>query len=70
MPADEEGVSKHEEEGAMESSNVSALLFAKNLDKVAVFYAKALGMTRTVSDEYHWALKGHGAPPTTSQTAP
>lgn len=54
----------------MESSNVSALLFAKNLDKVAVFYAKALGMTRTVSDEYHWALKGHGAPPTTSQTAP
>ena len=44
----------------MESSNVSAVLFAKDLKKVAAFYTQALGMTCGFSDEYHWALKGCG----------
>jgi predicted enzyme related to lactoylglutathione lyase len=44
----------------MGSSNVSAVLFAKDLKKVAEFYTQALGMTCGFSDEYHWALKGCG----------
>lgn len=44
----------------MESSNVSAVLFAKDLKKVAEFYTQALGMTHGFSDEHHWALKGYG----------
>ncbi|HTJ19490.1 MAG TPA: VOC family protein [Steroidobacteraceae bacterium] len=44
----------------MESSNVSAVLFAKNLRRVAAFYSQALGMTCTASDEHHWALDGYG----------
>jgi predicted enzyme related to lactoylglutathione lyase len=44
----------------MESSNVSAVLFAKDLKRVAAFYSQALGMTCSVSDEHHWALQGYG----------
>jgi predicted enzyme related to lactoylglutathione lyase len=44
----------------MESSNVSAVLFAKDLKRVAAFYVRALGMTCTTTDEYHWALNGYG----------
>lgn len=44
----------------MESSNVSAVLFAKDLQRVAAFYSQALGMACTASDEYHWALDGYG----------
>lgn len=44
----------------MESSNVSAVLFAKELDRTAAFYTTALGMMCTLSDEHHWALNGHG----------
>jgi len=39
---------------------VSAVLFAKDLTKVAAFYTQALGMTCAFSDEDHWALKGCG----------
>lgn len=44
----------------MESSNVSAVLFAKDLKRVAAFYSHALGMTCSASDEHHWALDGYG----------
>ena len=44
----------------MESSTVSAVLFAKNMKRVAAFYAQALGLTCTASDEHHSALNGYG----------
>ena len=44
----------------MKSSNVSAVLFVKDLQKVAAFYAGAIGMQRTLGDEYHSVLNCHG----------
>lgn len=44
----------------MESSSVSAVLFAKDLKRVAAFYSQALGMIRSAGDEHHWALDGYG----------
>ncbi|HMN46072.1 MAG TPA: VOC family protein [Povalibacter sp.] len=44
----------------MESSNVSAVLFAKDLKRVAAFYSQALGLACSASDEHHWVLDGHG----------
>ena len=37
----------------MESPSVSAVLFVQDLQKVADFYAKALGFTRVYADEHH-----------------
>jgi predicted enzyme related to lactoylglutathione lyase len=45
---------------AMEASSASAVLFAKDLKKVAAFYCQALGMICSASDEQHWALDGYG----------
>jgi predicted enzyme related to lactoylglutathione lyase len=39
---------------------VSAVLFAKDLRRTTDFYAKALCMTCTASDEYHSRLDCHG----------
>lgn len=44
----------------MEPSKVSAVLFAKDLRKVADFYERALGMARTHSDGEHAVLDCHG----------
>jgi hypothetical protein len=44
----------------MEPSKVSAVLFAKNLRRVADFYERALGMTCTHSDGAHAVLDCHG----------
>lgn len=44
----------------MNPSNVSAVLFAKDLPKVAAFYSAALGMTVLASDEHHWRLDCNG----------
>jgi predicted enzyme related to lactoylglutathione lyase len=44
----------------VETSNVSAVLFAKNLKSVAAFYQEALGMKVTSSDEYHSVLDCRG----------
>lgn len=44
----------------METASVSAVLFAKDLKKVAAFYAQALGMTCTRSDEQHVMLNCRG----------
>jgi predicted enzyme related to lactoylglutathione lyase len=44
----------------MESSSVSAVVFAKDLKRVAAFYSQALGMTCSARDEHHWALDGYG----------
>jgi predicted enzyme related to lactoylglutathione lyase len=44
----------------MESSKVSAVLFAKNLQRVATFYSMALGMKCASSDEYHSVLHCRG----------
>ena len=44
----------------MESSKVSAVLFAKNLQRVATFYSMALGMKCNSSDEYHSVLHCRG----------
>ena len=41
----------------MKTAKVSAVLFVKDLQRVAAFYRDALGMTRTAGDEYHWALE-------------
>ena len=40
----------------MQTSNVSAVLFVKDLPRVAAFYSKALGMKVTASDEHHSAF--------------
>ena len=40
----------------MQVSEVNAVLFVKDLQRVAVFYSGALGMKCTVSDEYHSVL--------------
>lgn len=40
----------------MKAAKVSAVLFVKDLQRVAAFYTGALGMTCTFSDEYHFAL--------------
>jgi predicted enzyme related to lactoylglutathione lyase len=53
----------------VELSNVSAVLFAKDMRRVAAFYAQALGMTCSASDEDHWALDGHGFHLTVHQIA-
>jgi predicted enzyme related to lactoylglutathione lyase len=42
------------------STNVSAVLFAKNLSAVASFYSTALGMNVLASDEHHWRLSCFG----------
>jgi hypothetical protein len=44
----------------MNTSNVSAVLFAKNLPAVASFYSTALGMNVLASDEHHWRLSCAG----------
>src|SRR5262245_4766308 len=41
-------------------STVSAVLFAKDLQRVAAFYTGALGMTCLVSDSDHWRLDCRG----------
>jgi predicted enzyme related to lactoylglutathione lyase len=46
--------------GEMEVSQVRAVLFAKDLEKVAAFYAGALEMTRTSSDKDHAVLSCNG----------
>jgi predicted enzyme related to lactoylglutathione lyase len=44
----------------MESSQVRAVLFAKDLERVATFYAGALEMTRTFGDKDHVVLSCDG----------
>lgn len=44
----------------MESVKISAVLFANNLEKVADFYVRVLGMCCKTRDEYHWLLNGFG----------
>ena len=44
----------------MKSSSVSAVLFVKDLPRVAAFYAAALGMQRTFGDEHHSVLNCRG----------
>jgi catechol 2,3-dioxygenase-like lactoylglutathione lyase family enzyme len=44
----------------MDVSQVRAVLFAKDLERVAAFYAGALGMVRTVGDKDHAVLKCDG----------
>jgi predicted enzyme related to lactoylglutathione lyase len=48
------------QEISVETSNVRAVLFAKDLKGVATFYHEALGMRVTSSDEYHSVLDCHG----------
>ena len=40
----------------MDTPNVSAVLFVKDLKRVAAFYAQALGMSSSHSDEHHVIL--------------
>jgi predicted enzyme related to lactoylglutathione lyase len=47
-------------EDSMESSNVSAVLFAKDLRKVSAFYSGVLELTPTSSDEHHTCLNCRG----------
>ena len=44
----------------MHTSNVNAVLFAKDLQKVSTFYSKALGMKITSSDQHHSVLNCGG----------
>jgi predicted enzyme related to lactoylglutathione lyase len=44
----------------MEVASVSAVLFVKDLKKVSAFYAQALGMHCTLSDEHHFVLNCRG----------
>jgi predicted enzyme related to lactoylglutathione lyase len=44
----------------MEAASVSATLFVKDLKRVSAFYAQALGMSRTHSDEHHHILDCRG----------
>jgi predicted enzyme related to lactoylglutathione lyase len=44
----------------MSSTSVSAVLFAKDLTRVATFYSQALQMRCTTRDEQHWRLDCHG----------
>ena len=44
----------------MEVSQVRAVLFAKDLERVAAFYAGALAMTRTFGDKDHVVLECDG----------
>src|SRR5262252_9329660 len=44
----------------METSSVRAVLFVKDLQKVAAFYSGALGMERGLSDQDHSILKCQG----------
>ena len=44
----------------MEFSMISAVLFVKDLQRVAAFYAGALGMTCRFSDEYHSVMNCAG----------
>lgn len=48
------------QEVLVETSKVRAVLFAKDLQSVATFYQKALGMTVTSSDEHHSVLDCRG----------
>ena|SRR5687768_13249978 len=44
----------------MQTSNVRAVLFAKDLQRVAMFYSQALGMAVNTSDADHSVLNCHG----------
>lgn len=44
----------------MEAGQVGAVLFVKDLKRVAAFYQGALGMTCTTSDDHHFALQCSG----------
>lgn len=44
----------------MASSSVGAVLFVKDLQRVAAFYANALMMRCSVSDKDHWRLECDG----------
>ena len=44
----------------MEAASVSAVLFVKDLKRVATFYTQALGMSCTLSDEHHFILNCRG----------
>jgi len=44
----------------MGSSNVSAVLFVKELKRVAEFYIQALGMNCSFSDDHHCVLNCSG----------
>jgi predicted enzyme related to lactoylglutathione lyase len=44
----------------MSTTNVSAVLFAKDLAKVTAFYEQVFAMTSTVADEYHSSLNCRG----------
>jgi predicted enzyme related to lactoylglutathione lyase len=44
----------------MEPSNMSAVLFVKDLRKVSAFYSGALELTPTFSDEHHTRLSCRG----------
>lgn len=44
----------------VEALGIRAVLFARNLDQMAPFYSKALGMTCGASDESHAVLKRSG----------
>lgn len=44
----------------MDSPSVNAVLFAKELPRVAGFYATALGMRVVTRDEHHWRLDCRG----------
>jgi predicted enzyme related to lactoylglutathione lyase len=41
----------------VEASNIRAVLFAKDLERMATFYSVALGMKRGTSDEHHVVLQ-------------
>lgn len=44
----------------MEAARVSAVLFVKDLKRMTAFYAQALGMSCTASDEHHSILDCRG----------
>lgn len=44
----------------MAAASVSAVLFVKDLKAVSAFYAQALGMSCTLSDEHHSVLNCRG----------
>jgi predicted enzyme related to lactoylglutathione lyase len=44
----------------METSRVRAVLFVKDLSRVAAFYSGALGLSRRTSDDSHSALERSG----------
>ena len=44
----------------MEAASVSAVLFVKDLERVATFYVQALGMSCTLSEDHHFVLNCRG----------